>query len=815
MGPRRHAPLVLALLLLPLAPIPLATAQEETTWDFETGSLAGWTATGTAFEGQPTLGDNVAARIEGTSSFLQGDWWIATFENRYSPNQDPGGVRGDVPTGQMVSAPFTIEHDRISFLVGGTDDETTFIGLRVDGILVERAHGDNTHSMLRYAWDVSDWVGESAQIVIVDSAETGFVSADDFRFYDVGGPGDDAAPIAENDLAAPVDDGKDDGSAASDDTTTDDGAADDGAAEDGADDGSTSEGAATDTGATDDGKDSTDDASGGSTDGDSAIIAPSDGRDEIRPGGDESASGGSGSSDGGKGGTKGSAATGGEASTDAAYVTTVGCAGAGCAREESMPTPPGDAAFAPSAVAPPPQDAPTVDVRPGFFQRVFGAIGNFFGNVWSFLSSPFAGSRVAAPDPFAPRALTVGTTTSVDVAALGDSVHVAYVETAPGEAPLVRVATSRDRGATFADDVAVSTPGRTPTSVVAGASAAGLVVAWHERAADGSTYVASAVSRDGGRTFSAPSTVSGANAFGPQLAMTETTAHLVWREGTAARGPLHHVVASDPSKSAQRIATDTSGAFSVGARGARVDVAYSILFSSTDPDIFHAESTDGGRTWRWPSNNIISNYGPQYNPSVAVLPGRTLVAYEAGYPIAPNPTLNHHRQVNLLSYTGWGRVDPENDRYVRVVNTCACGDSYRAWTNPDFRPMVVARESGNGAHLVWTNATSASGRDLLLTSVDDGGGVGIVGEVVGRIRLGVVDLADAGGRAVVAWEDQGTGEVMVKLGGGGTLNASGSTGPSRAPSVAGVAGRAYVAWIDGTDGVDHLRFRAIDTPRLA
>jgi ethanolamine ammonia-lyase large subunit len=29
-----------------------------TTWDFETGDLSGWTASGTAFANQPTYGDN-------------------------------------------------------------------------------------------------------------------------------------------------------------------------------------------------------------------------------------------------------------------------------------------------------------------------------------------------------------------------------------------------------------------------------------------------------------------------------------------------------------------------------------------------------------------------------------------------------------------------------------------------------------------------------------------------------------------------------------------------------------------------------------
>ena len=49
----------------PQASVPLnrvELAAQSTTWDFETGDLRGWQATGTAFASQPTFGDNPRAR---------------------------------------------------------------------------------------------------------------------------------------------------------------------------------------------------------------------------------------------------------------------------------------------------------------------------------------------------------------------------------------------------------------------------------------------------------------------------------------------------------------------------------------------------------------------------------------------------------------------------------------------------------------------------------------------------------------------------------------------------------------------------------
>ncbi|MCA1616268.1 MAG: hypothetical protein LC800_19640, partial [Acidobacteria bacterium] len=73
------------------------------TWNFETGDLRGWTATGTAFDSQPTFGNNVASRRPGLVINQQGNYWIGTYENRPSSAMPVGTAQGDAPTGTLTS----------------------------------------------------------------------------------------------------------------------------------------------------------------------------------------------------------------------------------------------------------------------------------------------------------------------------------------------------------------------------------------------------------------------------------------------------------------------------------------------------------------------------------------------------------------------------------------------------------------------------------------------------------------------------------------------------------------------------------------
>lgn len=156
--------------------------------DFEYGTLEHWTAEGTAFEAQPTLGDNPLLRGRSTSNY-RGQYWIGTFERRHIAQDAPGASQGDAPTGRLTSMPFTIERDHLCFLIGGGDGSpSTGVALIVDGqqVLFESGHGaaSDSEKMSRVTWDVSRWKGKQATIVVEDQAiePWGHINVDDFRY---------------------------------------------------------------------------------------------------------------------------------------------------------------------------------------------------------------------------------------------------------------------------------------------------------------------------------------------------------------------------------------------------------------------------------------------------------------------------------------------------------------------------------------------------------------------------------------------------------------------------------------------------------
>ena len=86
-------------------------------FDFEDG-IGAWEKTGTAFDNQPTFGDNPTARNRETAK-QEGDWWIGGAEIRPSPNDPAGRIQGDAALGTLTSPCFAIVGNTISFLIGG------------------------------------------------------------------------------------------------------------------------------------------------------------------------------------------------------------------------------------------------------------------------------------------------------------------------------------------------------------------------------------------------------------------------------------------------------------------------------------------------------------------------------------------------------------------------------------------------------------------------------------------------------------------------------------------------------------------------
>jgi len=176
-----------------------SSAKTRTTWDFETGDLIGWTATGHAFDFQPTYGDNSRRRTvyegfglprshttgDSQSSLMRGRYYIGTYEKRPRVDTSEGTVQGDEPVGTLKSDPFIIRGGDISFLIGGGCNHlTVYIELLVDGFVTMRTTGKCNERMNRVYWKVEAHRNRSAQIRLVDNDKDkwGHINVDEIQF---------------------------------------------------------------------------------------------------------------------------------------------------------------------------------------------------------------------------------------------------------------------------------------------------------------------------------------------------------------------------------------------------------------------------------------------------------------------------------------------------------------------------------------------------------------------------------------------------------------------------------------------------------
>ncbi|RSM74094.1 glycosyl hydrolase family 32 [Actinoplanes sp. ATCC 53533] len=140
------------------APAPAGTVLA----DFEGGSYGQWTPTGRAFGAAPATG--ALPGQQPVSGWL-GDGLVNTF------------VEGDSTVGTLTSPTFTIDKAYLNFLIGGGYHPTsvgdpTAVNLLVDGEIVRTATAADSEALNWAGWDVSDLVGNTARIQVVD-ANTG------------------------------------------------------------------------------------------------------------------------------------------------------------------------------------------------------------------------------------------------------------------------------------------------------------------------------------------------------------------------------------------------------------------------------------------------------------------------------------------------------------------------------------------------------------------------------------------------------------------------------------------------------------------
>jgi putative membrane-bound dehydrogenase-like protein len=145
--------------------------------DFETGTLADWTAQGDAFAKQPVKGDTVARRRADQKSNHQGEYWVGGYE-----------LAGDDATGTLTSAPFKVTHRWASFLIGGGPwQETRVELLRADDHLTFYTfNGGREDETLRpIVVDLERHVGKEFYVKVIDERKGhwGHLNFDNFVFH--------------------------------------------------------------------------------------------------------------------------------------------------------------------------------------------------------------------------------------------------------------------------------------------------------------------------------------------------------------------------------------------------------------------------------------------------------------------------------------------------------------------------------------------------------------------------------------------------------------------------------------------------------
>ena len=129
---------------------------------------------GTAFNNQPTYGNNTSARDKqyNHESNHKGDWWIGTYENRSSPSEPFGGQQGDGPQGSLTSPSFQITGKLLTFLIGaGCNNPDIRAELIVDGEVVRKeTPAACKEAMTEKSWNVTGYAGKNAQLRLVDNS---------------------------------------------------------------------------------------------------------------------------------------------------------------------------------------------------------------------------------------------------------------------------------------------------------------------------------------------------------------------------------------------------------------------------------------------------------------------------------------------------------------------------------------------------------------------------------------------------------------------------------------------------------------------
>lgn len=145
---------------------------------FEEGTLAPWSAAGTAFDApiHQAIGRFGARLVPGTV----GGRWLGTYAAGESP------APRDAATGQLDSPLFPIRADTLLVAVGGGQDPARLrVSLLVDEEEVAWETGRDRDKLVAHAWDVSAWRGPQARVRVLDDSTGpwGHVNVDGLCWY--------------------------------------------------------------------------------------------------------------------------------------------------------------------------------------------------------------------------------------------------------------------------------------------------------------------------------------------------------------------------------------------------------------------------------------------------------------------------------------------------------------------------------------------------------------------------------------------------------------------------------------------------------
>lgn len=138
--------------------------------DFEQSTYGDWTTTGTAFGPGPAQG---TLPNQNTVSGYLGTGLVNSYYGT------------DTSTGTLASPPFVITEPFINFLIGGGNHPgQTCLNLLVSNIVVRTATGANDEALTPRQWNVSEFIGQTAVIQIVDNAtgSWGHINVDQITF---------------------------------------------------------------------------------------------------------------------------------------------------------------------------------------------------------------------------------------------------------------------------------------------------------------------------------------------------------------------------------------------------------------------------------------------------------------------------------------------------------------------------------------------------------------------------------------------------------------------------------------------------------